>query len=86
MAFDPKNLSALTYANGFTLWHYKTAVDTRNTIDTAAYFNAAIDILRVGDLMIITGSDASGLHLVNSLTVGAVDIADALALVATDTR
>jgi hypothetical protein len=24
MAYDPTNLSALSYANGFTLWHYKT--------------------------------------------------------------
>ena len=25
MAYDASNLSALTYANGFTLWHYRTS-------------------------------------------------------------
>jgi hypothetical protein len=28
MAFSIRDLSVLAYANGFTLWHYKAAIDT----------------------------------------------------------
>ena len=46
MAYNSSNLSALTYANGFTLWHYKTN-DTAAVVDTAGYFNnAAGDVAR----------------------------------------
>jgi len=44
MAYDPNNLSALTYANGFTLWHYKTP-DSTTTVDTSGYFNEAAGML-----------------------------------------
>ena len=47
MSYNPKNLSVLAYANGFTLWHY-TTTDTAPTTDTAGYFNNAADMLRVG--------------------------------------
>ena len=40
MAYAPKNLSALAYANGFTLWHYKTP-DQPAEVDTSGYFNDA---------------------------------------------
>ena len=40
MAYDPNNLSALTYANGFTLWHYKTTGHDA-AVDTTGYFNNA---------------------------------------------
>ena len=52
MAFTASNLSVLAYANNFTLWHY-TSTDTALTIEGAGYFNSAVDMLRVNDLMII---------------------------------
>jgi hypothetical protein len=58
MAFASNNLSVLAYANGFTLWHYRTT-DANTTVDTTGYFNAAINMLRVGD-MILSNSGASG--------------------------
>ena len=39
MAYQSKNLSALGYANGFTLWHYRTD-DLAAEVDNAGYFNA----------------------------------------------
>ena len=39
MAYQSKNLSALGYANGFTLWHYRTS-DLAAEVDNAGYFNA----------------------------------------------
>jgi hypothetical protein len=58
MAFASNNLSVLAYANGFTLWHYRTS-DAISTVETAHYFNAAQNMLRVGD-MILSNTGASG--------------------------
>ena len=62
MAYDASNLSALTYANGFTLWHYKTP-DTAAVVDTTGYFNEAASMLRVGDF-IFANADIDGDHAV----------------------
>lgn len=48
MAYNPKNLQVLAYAQGFTLWVYQTDDDKR-TIYSDGYFNGASDMLRVGD-------------------------------------
>ena len=52
MSFSASNLSVLAYANNFTLWHY-TSVDDSAAIEGAGYFNSAVDMLRVNDLMVI---------------------------------
>jgi outer membrane protein assembly factor BamB len=79
MAYDPHNLSALTYANGFTLWHYKTP-DAASVVDSTGYFNNAAGMLRVGDFIFananISGSVQSGVFIVNSNVAGVVDVAD----------
>jgi hypothetical protein len=49
MTFAAADLSVLAYANNFTLWHYTTA-DT--AVTGAGYFNSAVDMLRVNDLII----------------------------------
>ena len=48
MAFQNKNLSLVAYANGFTLWHYKTE-DSPKTVLSNGYFNGAACILENGD-------------------------------------
>jgi len=79
MAFQSKDLSVLAYANGFTLWHY-TTTDTAIIVDTAGYFNAAADMMRVGDMVMSNvdtdGVPGSGIFLVNANTAGVVDVAD----------
>lgn len=55
MAYNSSNLSVLAYANNFTLWHYTTA-DT--AVTGAGYFNGAVSMLRVNDL-IITNIDTA---------------------------
>jgi hypothetical protein len=88
MAYNPKNLSALAYANGFTLWHYKTA-DAAVNVDTTGYFNAATTMLRAGDLIMAntnTGSTVqSGMFVVTSNTGTQVDTANIADLGALDT-
>jgi hypothetical protein len=79
MAYAPKNLSALAYANGFTLWHYKTT-DLPAEVDTAGYFNGAATMLRSGDFIMANtntgGTVQSGMFIVTSNTGTVVDIAN----------
>ena len=88
MAYQSKGLSVLAYANGFTLWHY-TTLDAAVDVDTAGYFNAATDMVRVGDMVLANtdtdGSPAHGIFVVNSNASGIVDVADLSALGIADT-
>lgn len=52
MAYDPIGLSALSYANGFTLWHYRSG-DRAAEVDGLGYFDAAARILRIGDFLFL---------------------------------
>lgn len=54
MAFDPFNLSAVSYANGFSLWHYKTS-DTWAEILRPNYFDQ-FPHLCVGDLVVVNAA------------------------------
>ena len=79
MAYDASNLSALTYANGFTLWHYKTP-DAAADVDASGYFNQAASMLRVGDFIFANANvDAtmeSGVFIVATNSGGVVDVAN----------
>lgn len=79
MAYSPKNLSVLAYANGFTLWHY-TTTDAADAVDTVDYFNSAADMLRVGDMILAnvdtTSTPSAGIYVVKSNAGGSVDVAD----------
>jgi hypothetical protein len=89
MAYLSKDLSVLAYANGFTLWHYTTS-DASATVDAGGYFNAAVDMLRSGDI-IIANVDASAaphaaLFLVSAASGGAVTVNDMTKASATDSN
>lgn len=79
MAFLPKDLSVLAYANGFTLWHYTTE-DAATAVRATGYFNAAAHMLRVGDMVLANlataTSPVAGILLVNANATGSVDTAD----------
>lgn len=77
MAYTALNLSVLSYANGFTLWHY-TSTDTNTTITASNYFNGATDLLRKGDI-ILANTDTGGtfttkIYFVTGNTGGVVSI------------
>ena len=57
MAFAIRNLSILTYANGFTLWHYKSAKDGMELITAPNYMADASDMLTVGDRIMVQAAD-----------------------------
>lgn len=48
MACTPHSLSVLSYADGFTLWVYKTSDDVHGVMGPG-YFDGAADMLRAGD-------------------------------------
>ncbi len=79
MAFNSASLSALTYANGFTLWHYRTP-DGNTDVDTAGYFNAASAMVRVGDFIFancsVTATPTNGVFVVTTNTGGVVDVSN----------
>ncbi|HYD67597.1 hypothetical protein [Azospirillum sp.] len=87
MAFAPKDLSVLAYANGFTLWHYTTA-DAHGDVDTTGYFNGAADLLRTGDMILAntgaSGTAVGGIFLVAGNASGTVDVANLTQVGATD--
>jgi outer membrane protein assembly factor BamB len=79
MACELRNLSALSYANGFTLWHYRTD-DPASTIDDNGYFNSAASMLRVGDFILanagVDDTPQSGVFIVLANAGGEVDVSN----------
>ncbi len=79
MAYDPRNLSALSYANGFTLWHYRTE-DMPADVDNAGYFNEAAKMLREGDFIFVNAgigtAPSHGVFIVLSNSGGVVDVSN----------
>ena len=59
MTFDANELSVLAYANGFTLWHYRSD-DAVAEVSQAGYFRPARDMLRAGDVIIASSGDGAG--------------------------
>ncbi len=57
MAFSLRNLSVLAYANGFTLWHYKSGAEPLAAAGRAGYFADAADLLAAGDIVMLTGAE-----------------------------
>jgi outer membrane protein assembly factor BamB len=58
LSFSPRNLSVLAYANGFTLWHYKTR-DRLADVGDDRYFGSAADLLANGDMVMVTAADGA---------------------------
>ena len=57
MAFTLRNLSVLAYANGFTLWHYKSGPDALAQANSTGYFADAADLLAPGDMVMLTAAE-----------------------------
>ena len=61
MAFAVRNLSVLAYANGFTLWHYKSENDALASVGRSGFFDSAGDMLAAGDMMMVSAADGARL-------------------------
>jgi len=56
MAFIIRDLSVLAYANGFTLWHYKSGIDSLADVARDDYFADASDMMAAGDMILASGA------------------------------
>ena len=72
MAFAIRNLSVLAYANGFTLWHYKSGKDKLDAVSGGSYLTDASDMLTAGDLIMVTAADGARIVCVTLADVQAV--------------
>lgn len=74
--------------NSPRLWMYSTA-DTVATVNTADYFLAAINELKVNDVLFVVsstgGTPVVTINYVNSNTGTAIDVTDGMVVTATDT-
>lgn len=72
-----KDLSVIGYANGFTLWHYRSR-DTVHEVMSCGHFDRAADMLRVGDLVFanldVEGSPQNGMLTVSKNKDGQVTV------------
>ena len=75
MSFMHRNMSVLAYANGFTLWHYKSPSDTVEFMSNdQGYFNTCSTSLSAGDLLMITGADGGTIKCVTKVEEGNVSL------------
>lgn len=75
MALDYLQLSVLAYANGFTLWHYRTE-DSASAVTQDGYFDGTAHILSVGDIIFanqdVSRTPNTAMYVVTS--VGSADV------------
>jgi len=87
MAYASSGLSMLATANGFSLWHYKTA-DAIATVNTSGYFTGeAVNMLSVRDMIIVSDTATPTTSFVSVLSNNGttVDVSDGTAIAETDT-
>lgn len=60
MAFKQRHLSVLSYANGFTHWHYRADGETLDDTQRPGYFFAVKGEVLPGDLITISARDGVG--------------------------
>ena len=88
MSFIARDLSVLAYANGFTLWHYRTRDNLADLLESHhgralagndnGYFSPAHELLRAGDQItvnLLTREAIALLHLVVARISGTGSVA-----------
>lgn len=65
--FLNRNMSVIAYANGFTLWHYKSNEDSLEQITWAGYFQPIDKLAAIGDIVIINGRDGTAIKAITSI-------------------
>ena len=78
MAYNPRDLSVVGYANGFTLWHFRSR-DPAAELLTRRYFDGGGKLSRAGDFILVTLEGPSvqrgGVLAVESVEGGSVAVA-----------
>lgn len=86
MAYASAGLHRIGEGSGVNLWIYQT-VDAIATVNSAAYFNDASNMLNIRDLIIVQDTNVPTTNFVTVLSnaSGVVDVSDGTAVVETDT-
>jgi hypothetical protein len=76
MSFAIRNLSFLTYAQGYTMWHYKANIPTMSStlvppaslaeVASPNFFLPAKDMLALGDMIAVSAADGGAMLYVHS--------------------
>lgn len=64
MAFENRDLTVIAYANGFTLWYFRSTKDTLATIEKDNYFKPIYHLCNSGDIIIINPADGGAAYRV----------------------
>ena len=72
MTFSVRDLSVLAYANGFTLWHYKTGKDSLDGTSVPGFFADAGDMMAAGDMLMVSGAGGAKMLCVAMVSAGTV--------------
>jgi hypothetical protein len=85
MAYASAGLHRIGGGSGVNLWIYQT-VDAIATVNSAAYFNDASNMLNIRDLIIVQDTNVPTTNFVTVLSnaSGVVDVSDGTAVVETD--
>lgn len=65
MAFQQKNLSVIAYANGFTMWHYKTQDTLEELLN--GYFDSVSDLMNKNDILVLNCGDQNHIMFIKSI-------------------
>ena len=72
MAFQTRNLNVLAYANGWTMWHYKTTDLLEELLD--GYFNPVATLMNQNDMIVINAGDQNCIMFVKEINNGNVKL------------
>lgn len=76
--FISKNLAVIAYANGFTLWQYKTG-NTTAEASAEGYFDPAKTYIAEKDMIILQASDKTSQVIVGKTDTGSVTVSPLVA-------
>lgn len=66
--FRNKEMSVIAYANGFTLWQYRSSEDTLEIISQPGYFERVVTLMAIGDIVIVNAQDGTAIRAVTELS------------------
>ena len=67
-----RNLSVLFYSQGFTSWHYRVRGPLADAL-APGFFSPVADMLAIGDMLMVSGTDCGAHLFVRGKTCDEVD-------------
>lgn len=59
MSFKNIDMSVIAYANGWTMWHYRTQDELALVLNTDYFPKRAVDLMAVGDVIYVTSKGST---------------------------